>query len=276
VRHAVLAGAIAAVAAVAPAASAATPRLHAHRGGSAVNGKARYAENTLPAFRAAARAGDVLELDIGVTADGIPVVLHDNALERTTPCTGPLNARTLAALAACPNDIVGSPGGTLGGRASATKTPIPTLSEVLALAKAEGATVNAELKDFDADGARVTKALDVLAANPLPRNRLIIQSFLPPNLALARTRLPKVPTSRLTLASTNDAGIAGAAKDGDEWVSPQWPVTSAYVQRAHRAGLKVVPYTLNTRTAVRSAAARGVDALITDDPTSARRWLRKR
>ena len=42
---------------------------------------------------------------------------------------------------------------------------------------------------------------------------------------------------------------------------------------AHRAGLKVVPYTLNKRTHVRLAARRGVDALITDDPRAARRWL---
>ena len=236
-RGALAGAAVALVAAVAPAASAAaTPDIHAHRGGSSVNGKATYAENALPAFRAAARAGHVLELDVGVTSDGIPVVLHDNTLERTTACTGQLNAVTLAQLAACPNDIVGSPGGSLGGKRSSKTTPIPTLEAVLKLAKERSATVNVELKDFDADGSRVNRAIDVLAANPLPRGRLIVQSFLPPNLDLVRKRLPRVPTSRLTL--------------------------------------KVVPFTLNTRTQVRLAARRGVDALITDDPAAARRWLR--
>lgn len=274
-RRAVLIGAVA-LAATAPAAGAATPDLHAHRGGSFVDSKATYAENTLPAFRAAAKAKNVLELDIGVTADGVPVVLHDNTLDRTTACAGPLNAQTLAALAACPNDIVGSPEGSLGGKRSAKTTPIPTLADVLALARREKATVNAELKDFDADNSRIAKALDVLAANPLAKGRLIVQSFFPPNLAFAQTRLPGVETSRLTLKATNDAGIAAAKAAGDDWVSPQWPVTKAYVDKAHKAGLKVVPYTLNTKTAVRQAAQRGVDALITDDPSSAKRWLEKR
>ena len=147
---------------------------------------------------------------------------------------------------------------------------------MLKLARQRSATVNVELKDFDTDGSRVNRALDVLVANPLPRGRLIVQSFLPPNLDLARKRLPRAEISRLTLKATNDDGIAAAKEAGDDWVSPQWPVTSAYVQRAHRAKLKVVPFTLNTRTQVRLAAKRGVDALITDDPTAAKRWLRPR
>ena len=268
---------VALVASAAPAApaDAATPQIHAHRGGSWVAGKAAHAENTLPAFRAAARSGFVLEFDVGVTSDGVPVVLHDNTLERTTPCTGQLSAFSLAQLAACPNDIVGAPGSTLGWKRSAKRTPIPTLESVLRFARTRGAAVNVELKDFDADGSRVGRALDVLAANPLPRGRLIVQSFLPPNLDLVRKRLPRVPTSRLTLKATNDDGITAAKSAGDEWISPQWPVTASYVRRAHRAGLKVVPFTLNSRTQVRLAARRGVDALITDDPTAAKRWLRR-
>jgi glycerophosphoryl diester phosphodiesterase len=276
VKRAVLIGAVALAAAAPAAASAATPQLHAHRGGSWVDGKAKYAENTLPAFRAAARSGFVLEFDIGVTADGVPVVLHDNSLDRTTACTGPLNAVTLEALKACPNDIVGSPGGSLGGKRSSKTTPVPTLVEVLALAKREKATVNAELKDFDADDSRVKKAIDVLVANPLPQGKLIVQSFFPFNLDLVKARLPNVPRSRLTLQSGDDQGLEAAKRAGDTWVSPQWPVSEKYMRRAHAAGLKVVPYTLNTKTAVRNAAALKVDALITDDPSSARRWLKKK
>ena len=80
-----------------------------------------------------------------------------------------------------------------------------------------------------------------MAANRLPKGRLIVQSFLPPNLDLARARLPGVQTSRLTLRTANVQGIAAADREGDRWISPQWPVTEAYVHRAHRAGLKVVP-----------------------------------
>jgi glycerophosphoryl diester phosphodiesterase len=51
-------------------------------------------------------------------------------------------------------------------------------------------------------------------------------------------------------------------------------VSAAYVRLAHSRGLRVVPYTIDTRRAVRAVAAAGVDALITDDPTMARRALR--
>jgi glycerophosphoryl diester phosphodiesterase len=66
----------------------------AHRGSSS-----EAPENTLPAFEAAVRRGaDAIELDVRVTADGAPVVLHDATLDRTTDRTGPLAALTLAEL----------------------------------------------------------------------------------------------------------------------------------------------------------------------------------
>jgi glycerophosphoryl diester phosphodiesterase len=66
----------------------------AHRGASA------YApENTLPAFELAVQQGaDALELDVRLTRDGAPVVIHDDTLGRTTDLTGPVRARTLAEL----------------------------------------------------------------------------------------------------------------------------------------------------------------------------------
>jgi len=67
----------------------------AHRGAS---GSAP--ENTLPAFRLAADAGaDAFELDVRLTADGVPVLLHDRTLDRTTDRDGPLRALTLEQLA---------------------------------------------------------------------------------------------------------------------------------------------------------------------------------
>lgn len=66
----------------------------AHRGSSA-----EAPENTLPAFEAAVRRGaDAIELDVRLTADGAPVVLHDATLDRTTDRAGPVAALTLAEL----------------------------------------------------------------------------------------------------------------------------------------------------------------------------------
>jgi glycerophosphoryl diester phosphodiesterase len=145
---------------------------------------------------------------------------------------------------------------------------------VLAVARREGVTVNVELNDFDTDNSRATRVLDVIAAAGLRPGRVIVQSFFPPNLALARQRLPGVALAVLTLKVGEANAIQTARDAGARWVSPEWPVSKAFVTRAHAAGRKVVPYTLNTRSAVRTAKRIGVDALITDDPVMAKRALR--
>jgi glycerophosphoryl diester phosphodiesterase len=256
-----------------PGGAAAAVQVQAHRGGAFVAGKATYAENTLPAFRAAARKGFVLEMDTRVTQDGV-IVLHDASLDRTTPCAGPAKDMTLAAITACPSDIVGAPGSLLGYRRRAGGPAPPLLADVLAAAKSARATVSVELNDFDADGVAAGRVLDVIKAAGLPAKRVIVQSFFPPNLALAKQRLPGVELAVLTLKVGEANAIATAKDNGAKWVSPEWPVSKAFVRRAHAAGRKVVPYTLDRAKDIRAAKRAGVDALITDDPTMARRVLR--
>lgn len=66
----------------------------AHRGWSA-----RYPENTMAAYGAALKQDiDELEIDIHLTRDGVPVLIHDAAVDRTTDGTGPVSALTLAEL----------------------------------------------------------------------------------------------------------------------------------------------------------------------------------
>ena len=271
--------AIAAAVLVTAAPAAAAPAIHAHRGGSLVNGKPTYAENTLPAFRHAARLGFVLELDVKLTKDRIPMVIHDDSLDRTTACRGLVASRTLAQLRRCPSDILGTTGRSVRTK---RRTPIPTLAQALALAKRERASVNLEIKnlptdkDFDKTDAYANRVCDVIKASGLPRSRLIVQSFIPANLEVAKRRLPGVALSQLATSGFNDGAIDLAANEGAKWVSPQFPIDADYVQRAHAKGLKVVPFTLDKATDLRAAAAAGVDALITNDPVLAKRTLASR
>lgn len=65
-----------------------------HRGASG-----EYPENTLVSFRQALEAGaEALELDVRLSADGVPMVIHDETVERTTDGVGVVAASTLAAL----------------------------------------------------------------------------------------------------------------------------------------------------------------------------------
>jgi hypothetical protein len=77
-------------------------------------------------------------------------------------------------------------------------------------------------------------------------------------------------SSLLALQSGIDAAIPLAVARGYEWVSPQWPVDSAYGAAAHAGGRRVVPFTIDSAPAMAMAAATGADALITNDPTRAR------
>lgn len=274
------AAAIAALAcglAVAPGA-AAQIQVHGHRGGSYADGVPAYPENTLPAFAHAAGQGFVLELDVKLTKDRVPIVVHDDTWDRTTNCTGPVGSLTAAqATSQCRVDILGSPGNATGlpiAPASGDIHP-PLLSEALVLARDRGARVNLEIKNLPTDNdfdpapqpAYAQRILDAVDASGIPRSQVLIQSFLPANLDVAEQR--GFETSLLTLAAANSGGPEFARSRGYEWVSPAWPVDQAYVSRAHSLGLRVVPYTLDSAADLRGAAAVGVDDVISDDPVHA-------
>jgi len=89
-------------------------------------------ENTMAGFHLAAGLGvDAFELDIQLTSDGAPVVLHDDTLERTTDRTGPVGSVTLAELRAAD---AGARFSADGGRTHPFRGQalrVPTFGEVL-------------------------------------------------------------------------------------------------------------------------------------------------
>jgi glycerophosphoryl diester phosphodiesterase len=277
-----------------PCGAAANPYVHAHRGGSlhTVKGEQqpRHPENTLPAFKAAARAGYVLELDVKLTSDGVPVVIHDAALDRTTNCAGAVADITAGDLRSrCRVDVLGTAGTTRELRPrDPRRVPVPTLAQALSLARRHAASVNVEVKniptepDFDVSSGFAEAVAGVVRASGFPPSRLIVQSFWPLNLDVFEedSYFAAAETSLLTLRDPplplNHLGPAFARARGYEWVSPQWPIdatgvtNAAYVAEAHALGLRVVPFTLDTPADVSAAAGAGVDAVITNDPRMAR------
>jgi glycerophosphoryl diester phosphodiesterase len=265
------------LAAVAAPALAAAPELHAHRGATVVNGKPRFAEESLAAYRNAARHGFVLEVDAKLTQDGVAVAVHDDTLDRTTNCTGEVRAFTLAELAGCRTDVLGSPGSGLRTRRAPRPARIETIESLLRFAGRTGTRVNLEIKnvptdsDYDSTAAFANRVMDAVIASRIPRRQLIVQAFLPASLDVARQRLPGVTTSLLAVQSINETYLQVAAGQGYDLISPEWPVTRDYVTRAHGMDLEVAPFTLNSRADVRAARSAGVDAVITDDPLMAAR-----
>lgn len=106
-------------------------------------------ENTLPAFEAAAEAGYAIECDVHLSADGVPMVFHDEALKRLTGADGNIWENSAADLGAL--------------RVGGTAEHVPTLGEMLALVAGRVAII-IELKGSDAHDAglveRVVRTLD--------------------------------------------------------------------------------------------------------------------
>ncbi|MEA2367045.1 MAG: glycerophosphoryl diester phosphodiesterase [Thermoleophilaceae bacterium] len=246
---------------------AASPTIHAHRGGTVTNGKPTSAEESLRAYKNAARDGFTLEVDAKLTEDGVPVAIHDATLDRTTNCSGEVRTFTLAELAGCRTDV------------PAKSARIITIQSLLEFAKRAGSEVNLEIKnvptdpDYDTTPAYANRVMDAVIASGIPRKQLIVQSFIPANLDVALQRLPGVRTSLLALQSFNELFLQAAADRHYDLISPEWPVTADYVTRAHSMGLDVAPFTLNAAADVRAARKARVDALITDDPLMAGRAL---
>src|SRR2546428_12568771 len=116
------------------------PWVMAHRGASVAE-----AENTLAAFEAALAAGaEAIEFDVRLTSDGVPVVMHDARVDRTTDGHGVVRTMTIADIKRL--RIATSDGG---------RAEVPTLVEALSLLTGR-ATVDIEIKnvpgepDFDA------------------------------------------------------------------------------------------------------------------------------
>ncbi|MGW1039319.1 glycerophosphodiester phosphodiesterase [Streptomyces sp. NPDC002547] len=99
-----------------------TPFTIAHRGSGD-----EFPEHTLAAYESVLAAGaSAIEVSVNITADGVPVCIHDTTLDRTTDHTGPVNAWPYSALR---ENVRATGQGLLGNGWEGQ--PLPTLREVL-------------------------------------------------------------------------------------------------------------------------------------------------
>jgi glycerophosphoryl diester phosphodiesterase len=200
-----------------------------------------YPENTLPSFQRAIELGaDAIELDVHVTADGVPVVHHDPELRGS-------RSRALAGM-------------TWGEVARVELAPgiaIPSLQEVLD-AVGERATVYVELKGSNSERA----TLDAIAAS---RTRCAVHSFDHDAVARAARLAPGVRRGILFDAYPKD--IQAAMRDSDALdVWPEWSLIDApLVERVHAHGGRVIAWTVNATAAAEQLVGLGVDGLCGDD-----------
>ena len=279
-RGALIIGSVVAFALGAAGEAVGAPYIQAHRGGPVVNGEPTFPENTMPAFRHSARRGFVLELDVKLTKDNVPVVFHDAELDRATDCQGRLDSKTAAQLRGCRVDILGTEAEfTQLGAGDPRAAPIPTFRRMLRYLTRTGTHASIEIAnnptqaDFDPTSETAETIVAAVVRSDVPRSNMILQSFWPPNLEVAEAEIPEAERALLTLAPMNNGAAAVAQANGIEWVSPQWPAAEV-VSPAHTLGRRVVPYTIDNAPDIVEATEAGVDAIISNDPTTARKAVR--
>jgi glycerophosphoryl diester phosphodiesterase len=172
------------------------PALAAHRGYSSVN-----PENSLAAYAAAMKTGaEYVEIDVHTTADGVPVVMHDQTVDRTTNGTGDvafLDAGYLAGLEA----------GSFFSPAFAEQ-PVPAFADILDLMDTGSSDLLLEIKGPETR-EEVDRVIDMILDAGL-EHRVVIQSFDENVLRYAYDKAPQIPLG--LLRSTLDADPVATAE----------------------------------------------------------------
>ncbi|MCP5117167.1 MAG: glycerophosphodiester phosphodiesterase, partial [bacterium] len=149
---------------------------------------------------------------------------------------------------------------------------IPTFDEVLALADRGDFHFNIELKlsatnpQYTPSPEQFTRMVVEAVRRRGLEKRALIQSFDFRVLHAAGKIAPEIPLAAL-FSGRNEDFVTIAREAGARIVAPNFnPVTKEKVRQAQAAGLKVVPWTANTKEVWATLIAAGVDAIITDDP----------
>ncbi|GHE67867.1 glycerophosphoryl diester phosphodiesterase [Streptomyces longispororuber] len=213
----------------------------------------RVRENTLPSLRSALdRGADVVEIDVRLTADGVPVLLHDASLKRLWEYERPLALLSAAEVS----------GVTRGG--------VPTLEE--ALKETEGHRVLVDLPDATPRTAR-TVVGTVAACGAGDR---VAYCAGPAEMLAVRDADPaaEIALTWTTLAPPRPALLAA--------IRPRWLnyrfglVTPPLVDRVHAQGYLISAWTADTRRTMRKLVSHGVDSITTNRVDALAAVLRRR
>ena len=244
------------------------PRIFGHRGAAGT-----APENTLPSFALAATLGATyLELDVRATRDGIPVVLHDATLDRTTDGSGPVAAHTW--------------------------------TQVAGLDAGYRFTTDGEWFPYRGQGVRLPTLESVLRGFPDRHFNIEIKQAQPPIVEAVIDLVERTDTAgRVLLAAEEDSimqairgtvgqhmatGISSAEASAffgrlaqEDWQGYQPPgqalqipatyqgielVTPASVAAAHRFGVEVHVWTINDSAEIERLFDLGVDGIMSDLP----------
>lgn len=228
------------------------PRIIAHRCGGAL-----APENTLAGLRLAARLGcRGVEFDAMLAADGVPVVIHDETLERTTSGHGRVADMDSAG-------FVRLDAGCRHHPAFAGE-PAPTLDEILRLCATLGLWANVEIKPSAGQEVATGRVVARLAA--AAAGKILLSSFSAAALGAAAAEAAQLPRALLVEAIPGDWRERMAESGAFALHCSARATPAAALQTVREAGVPLACYTVNRRDEAERLFALGVGAIFTDRP----------
>jgi glycerophosphoryl diester phosphodiesterase len=232
------------------------PPLIGHRGA-----KDHAPENTLASIREAARQGaSWVEVDVKLTADGHPVLMHDAALDRTTDGSGPMAATPLSAVRAL------DAGSWFSAEFAGER--VPTLEETLDLVLELGLSIDLEIKPCPGRERETAEVALAVAGRVWPAGRPapLVTSFAMDALEAALRVRPDWPRGVLFGERPADWAERAARLGAAVLIGDQGRLTAGAVREMRSTGRPVLSYTVNDPDRAAELLDWGVDAVFTDRP----------
>lgn len=230
------------------------PRIVAHRGGGLL-----APENTLAGIRLARNLGFVgVEFDVKLTADGIPVLMHDDTLERTTDGSGAVAQTSYKEIARL------DAGGWFGNEFSGE--PVPSFAAASALCREAGVWANVEIKPCPGRERETGEAVARMAkllwtgSQPLP----LLSSFSALALEAAAVESPELPRALLVVEVPVNWQAQMQRLQCVSLHASHCYLNAALVKAVHDAGYGVLAYTVNDSELALVLLDWELDALVTD------------
>jgi glycerophosphoryl diester phosphodiesterase len=239
-----------------------TPKVIAHRGASG------YApELTLAAYKLALQLGcDGIEMDVHPLRDGTIVAIHDVDLARTTNGSGRVSKLALEELKALDAGSWFNKAYPGKARPEYAGLKVPTLQEIVDLAKESTLEFFIEIKDPELYPPDFESSLLSLVLENQIEKRTRFLSFSAQSLLKIKNLNPSMRTVFLVSNLGKDPVEAALRLSADEVGIRHSLITPALMDSAHRAGLSVSVWTVDRQADMRRMIDLGADCIITNYP----------
>lgn len=235
----------------------------AHRGFSG-----EYPENTMLAFQKAVEAGcDGIEMDVQLTKDLVPVIMHDESVDRTSNGSGYIYNQTYEELSKLDCGYPSKFNGKYGVQ------KIPTLEEYLAWMASDAVHIitNIELKNsVYYYGGLERKVVDLVCRYGL-EDRIIISSFNNASVLKCKMANQRISAGFLIEGAIDNCGVY-VRECGVEYYHPNLDfIKEEHVKNCSENGIGINVWTVNEEDDMRTMKKWGVHSIITNYPDRGRR-----